>query len=236
MLYTTHVTSHEQGTIADLKQRAASAKHATTPQIIPKITGRPTEEFGKSKLPEPFCVLESGGICAPVAALVGMATTLTGTSIVTVGNPALLSSLLMLSAVSLPAISSAAAWPSTTMLVSTRMASAKRCRRLLILSILFITTASLATPAACANEVLKAVCLSLVKADCDIGRDRVIRTSCVLVEAYVVVQVEAVEAPVVVVYFPAIQSVHRVAPEVRKERVHLLQQRKIAGRQSTQHH
>jgi hypothetical protein len=34
---------------------------------------------------------------------------------------------------------------------------------------------------------LKAVCLSSVKADCDIDRDRVIRTSCVLVEADVLV-------------------------------------------------
>jgi len=73
------------------------------------------------------------------------------------------------------------------MLVSTRMSSAKRCRRLLMLSILFITTASLATPAACASEALKAACLSLVKSDFDIGRDSVIRTSCVLVEADVVV-------------------------------------------------
>jgi hypothetical protein len=45
-----------------------------------------------------------------------------------------------------------------------------------MLSILFITTASLATPAACASEALKAVCFSLVKADRDIGRDREIRT------------------------------------------------------------
>jgi len=52
---------------------------------------------------------------------------------------------------------------------------------------LFITTASLAAPAACASETLKTVCLFLVKADCDIDRDRVIRTSCVLVEADVVV-------------------------------------------------
>ena len=93
----------------------------------------------------------------------------------------------MLPAVSLPATSSAAASPAAMMRVSTRMASAKRCRRLLMLSILFITTASLATPAACASEALKDVCLSLVKADCDIGRDSVIRTSCVLVEADVVV-------------------------------------------------
>ena len=56
-----------------------------------------------------------------------------------------------------------------------------------MLSILFITTASLATPAACASEALKAACLSLVKSDFDIGRDSVIRTSCVLVEADVVV-------------------------------------------------
>ena len=56
-----------------------------------------------------------------------------------------------------------------------------------MLSILFITTASLATPAACAREALKAACLSLVKADCDIGRESVIRTSYVLVEADVVV-------------------------------------------------
>ena len=56
-----------------------------------------------------------------------------------------------------------------------------------MLSILFITTASLSTPVACASEALKTVCLSLVKADCDIGRDSVIRTSCVLVEADVVV-------------------------------------------------
>ena len=55
-----------------------------------------------------------------------------------------------------------------------------------MLSILYITTASLATPAACAREALKAA-MSLVKADCDIGRDSVIRTSCVLVEADVVV-------------------------------------------------
>jgi hypothetical protein len=54
-------------------------------------------------------------------------------------------------------------------------------------SIFFITTASLAAPAACASETLKTVCLFLVKADCDIDRDRVIRTSCVLVEADVVV-------------------------------------------------
>ena len=54
-----------------------------------------------------------------------------------------------------------------------------------MLSILFITTASLATPAACASAVLKAVCFSLVKADGDIGRDRVIRI--VIVEAGVVV-------------------------------------------------
>ncbi len=54
---------------------------------------------------------------------------------------------------------------------------------MLMLSILFITTASLATPAACASEALKTVCFSLVKADGDIGRDRVIRTSCVIVEA-----------------------------------------------------
>ncbi len=73
------------------------------------------------------------------------------------------------------------------MLVSTRMASAKRCRRLLMLSILFITTVLLATPAAWASEALKAACWSLVKADCDIDRDRVIRTSCVLEEADVVV-------------------------------------------------
>jgi hypothetical protein len=56
-----------------------------------------------------------------------------------------------------------------------------------MLSILFITTASLATPAACASEALKTVCLSLVKADSDIGRDSVILTAYVLVEADVVV-------------------------------------------------
>ena len=41
MLYTTQVTSHEQGTIADLEQRAASARHATTPQMLPEATIRP---------------------------------------------------------------------------------------------------------------------------------------------------------------------------------------------------
>ena len=40
-----------------------------------------------------------------------------------------------------------------------------------------------------------------------------------VVAEYLAVQVEAVEDPVVVVYFPAMQSVHRVAPEVRTERV-----------------
>jgi hypothetical protein len=38
MLYTTQVTSHEQGTIADLEQSAASARHDTTPQMIPEAT------------------------------------------------------------------------------------------------------------------------------------------------------------------------------------------------------
>ena len=90
----------------------------------------------------------------------------------------------MLSPVSLPASSSAATWPGAMILVSTRMTSAKRCRRLLMLSILIITTALIATPAACASEALKVVCFSLVKADCDIDRDRVIRTR---VEADVVV-------------------------------------------------
>jgi hypothetical protein len=56
-----------------------------------------------------------------------------------------------------------------------------------MLSILFITTASLATPAACASEALKAACLSLAKSESDKDRDRVIRTSCALVEADVVV-------------------------------------------------
>ncbi len=73
------------------------------------------------------------------------------------------------------------------MLLSTQMASDKRCRRLLMVSTLFITTVLLATPAACASESLKSVCLSLVKAECDIDRDRVIQTSCVFVETEVVV-------------------------------------------------
>ena len=55
-----------------------------------------------------------------------------------------------------------------------------------MLTILLITTASLAAPPACANDALKTVCLSLVKDDCEIGRERVIQTSCVLVEADVV--------------------------------------------------
>jgi hypothetical protein len=69
---------------------------------------------------------------------------LAASSTVAAGNPALESSLLMLPAVSLPATSSAAASPAAMMRVSTRMPSAKRCRRLLMLSILYITTASLA--------------------------------------------------------------------------------------------
>jgi hypothetical protein len=80
--------------------------------------------------------------------------------------------------------SPAAAFPAAMMLVSTRKASAaKRFRRLLLLSIFFVTTAAFAIPPACASEDVKAVCLSLVKAKSDIDRDRVIRTSCVLVEA-----------------------------------------------------
>ena len=51
---------------------------------------------------------------------------LAASSTVAAGNPALESSLLMLSAVSLPTISLAAAWSGAMMLVSTRMASAKR--------------------------------------------------------------------------------------------------------------
>jgi hypothetical protein len=69
---------------------------------------------------------------------------LAASSTVAAGNPALESSLLMLPAASLPATSSAAASPAAMMRVSTRMPSAKRCRRLLMLSILYITTASLA--------------------------------------------------------------------------------------------
>ena len=79
--------------------------------------------------------------------------------------------------------SPAAAFPAAMMLVLTRKASAKRFRRLLLLSIFFVTTAAFAIPPACASEDVKAVCLSLVKAKSDIDRDRVIRTSCVLVEA-----------------------------------------------------
>ena len=98
-------------------------------------------------------------------------------STVAAGRPALLSSLLMLSTVSLPAIASAAPWSAAMMPVSTRMASARRCRRLPMLSILCMTTDSLETPAACASEDLNAVCLSSVKADGDMGKERAIRTS-----------------------------------------------------------
>jgi hypothetical protein len=158
-------------------------------------------------------------------------------STVAAGNPALESSVLMLLAVSLPAISLAAASPADLMRVSTRMASTKRCRRLLMLSILYITTASLATPAACAREALKAA-MFLLKADCDIGTDSMIKTSCVLEEADVVVpevvggvqsaisslpdcdifpaghwvQVLSDQAPILGEYVPTGQAIHSAEP------------------------
>ena len=57
-------------------------------------------------------------------------------STVAAGIPALASSRLMLSTVSLAEIASAAPWSAAMMPVSTRMASARRCRRLPMLSIL----------------------------------------------------------------------------------------------------
>jgi hypothetical protein len=63
---------------------------------------------------------------------VGMASS----STVAAGIPALASSRLMLSTVSLAEIASAAPWSAAMMPVSTRMASARRCRRLPMLSIL----------------------------------------------------------------------------------------------------
>ncbi len=47
--------------------------------------------------------------------------------------------------------------------------------------------------------------------------------------ACVDMQIEAVEAPVVGVYFPASQSVHRVVPGVRTESGHTRQHGKITG-------
>jgi len=63
---------------------------------------------------------------------VGMASS----STVAEGRPALASSRLMMSTVSLPVIASAAPSSAAMMPVSMRTASARRCRRLLMLSIL----------------------------------------------------------------------------------------------------
>jgi hypothetical protein len=57
---------------------------------------------------------------------------------------------------------------------------------------------------------LKAACLSLVKADCDIDRDRVIRTSCVLVGADVEADIPEVFPEVVGGMQSAISSLPNV--------------------------
>ena len=69
-----------------------------------------------------------------------------------------------------------------------------------------MTTDSLETPAACASEDLNAVCLSSVKADGDMGRERAIRTS------FNWVQVLSDKAPVDVEDVPDWHLVHSAAP------------------------
>ena len=67
------------------------------------------------------------------------------------------------------------------MLVSTWIASAKSRLLIFMLSMLTIKTSSSETLATCAKVRLNAARLESVKASTDIGRERTMRTTCVLV-------------------------------------------------------
>ena len=100
---------------------------------------------------------------------------LAGTSTMTPSRPvSFLSSSLILSAVILRTISSAAAMPRALILTSTRTVE---FLPLVMLSILSIVTSLYETPATLARDALSAVCLSAVKLAFDMGRDKVIFTT-----------------------------------------------------------
>ena len=94
----------------------------------------------------------------------------------TAGRPVFVSSLLILRAVSLEAISLAEDRSFALTLISTRVLSDKR-RRVEMISILTIVTSSFGTPATIATDVLKAACLSSVKSSFDMGMDTTMTTT-----------------------------------------------------------